>query len=88
MAVREVDAVTDADLSVVEDVSAEPAAMDEGPDDRPRSVALGDLAGFTQPHAAAVHVADHEIAADQAVELDAAGDQLAAVLAGPQRRLE
>ena len=84
----DVDGVADADLSVVEDVGTEPAAVDERPQDGSCGVPLGDLAGFTQPHAAAAHVTDHEVAADEAVEPDAAGEDVAAVLIRPQRWLE
>jgi hypothetical protein len=42
-----VDAVADADLSVLENVGAESAAVDEGTEDGSCGVSLGDLAGFT-----------------------------------------
>ena len=76
--------VADADLSVLEDVGAETAAVDEGTENGSRGVPLGDPAGFAKPHAAAAHVTDHEVAPDEGVELDTAGDQVAAVLVGPQ----
>jgi hypothetical protein len=43
---------------------------------------------LAQAHAAAVNLADREFVADERVERDPAGDEVAAVMVGVERRIE
>jgi hypothetical protein len=51
-------------------------------------VAVDDRAGFAESDTAAVEVRDREFAADEALELDAARDKVAAVFMRGERRVE
>jgi hypothetical protein len=64
----------DADLSAVEDLGAEPAAVDEGAENG-SCVPVGDFAGFTQPHAAAEDITDHQVVPDEGERAAVAGTE-------------
>src|SRR5581483_3112771 len=82
------DRIADRDLSVLEDVRAQAAAMDERAQNGARRVALDDGARLTEAHAAAPDGADRELPAHEPVEVDASRDEVAAVLLGAKRRVE
>src|SRR4029453_17595383 len=73
------DPVAETNLSVVEDVGAEAAAVDELPKDRARCVRLNDSARLAEPRAATTDVSDREFASDEGVEVDPADDEISAV---------
>ena len=56
--------------------------MHERAQHRTAGVALDDGARLAQPHPPAAHLADRELVADEPVQLDAARDDVAAVLVG------
>jgi hypothetical protein len=59
------DAVADVDLAVLEDVGAQAASVNQGAKKRAWRVPVHHPAWLAEPHAAAPHVADHELATDQ-----------------------
>ena len=81
------DLVADADRAVGQDVRAQPAAMDEVAEDPRVGEALELGAGLAQAAADALGLSDAEAAADERVEVDAAGDDVAAGLGGRQAEL-
>jgi len=83
-----IDAVADVDLSAFDNVGAESAAVDKRAENRSCGVLLNDFAGLAKPRATAAHFTDHEVTADEAVEFDAAGDEVASMLARAERWLE
>ena len=64
------DAVADVDLAVLEDVGTQATSVNQGAKERARRVPVHHPARLAQPHAAAPHAADHELATDQTVELE------------------
>ena len=74
--------VADGDHALSEDVCSQAAAMHQGPDDGPTRVAGDDPAGLAEPHPPAAHGADAEVAANEGVEVDPPGDDVAPVLVG------
>jgi hypothetical protein len=60
----------------------------ERPQDWPLGVAVNDVVRFTEARAATARRADLELAADEAIEVDAAREQVAPVLVGAKRWVE
>ncbi len=65
-----------------------PPAVHERSQHRPIGIALDDRARLAQPHAAAPDLPDRELMSDQRVQVDAPRDDVPAVLARRERRLE
>jgi hypothetical protein len=57
-------------------------------ENRPRRIALDHGAGLAQSHASTADFADGELVPNESIQVDAARDQVAAVLVGSKRRLE
>ena len=75
------------DLSVLEDVDADAAAVHELSEDRPRGIALNHGARLAQSHASTAHFAYRELVLNQPIQVDASRDEVAAVLVGSKRPL-
>src|SRR5689334_17697165 len=74
------DGVPDGDRAALQDVRTQAAAVDERPQDPRARQAFEVRARLGEPPADARHRADGEATADQLVEVDAAGDDVAARL--------
>jgi hypothetical protein len=81
LAAIRVNGIADTDVSIGEDVGAEPATVDESAQHTLRRESLQVGARLTQPLPEAFDVSDTESATDKAVEIDAAGDQVPASFA-------
>jgi hypothetical protein len=79
--------VPDRDLAAVEHVGAQPAAVDEVAQDARVGEPLEVGARLAQAAADALGLADAEAPADERVEVDAAGDDVAARLGGREAEL-
>ena len=72
-------------MPVAEDVDAEPAAVDEGPEQAGAGEAFEACAGLSKAQAAAADGADGELPPDEGVDVDATGEDVAPG-AGESRR--
>jgi hypothetical protein len=72
--------VADRDRAVAEDVGTQAAAMYERAQHRAIGVARNDAAGLAQAHSPAAHSSHHELVANERVEVDPPGDDVAPVL--------
>src|SRR6266536_51987 len=71
--------IADADFPVFEDVGAEAAAVYGLSKQGSRGISVDDRARFAESQAVELRGADPEVVADEGVEVDAAGDEVAAV---------
>jgi hypothetical protein len=62
--------VAELDLSVLEDVDADAAAVHELSEDRPRGIALNPGAKLAQSHAPTAHFAYRELVPNQLIQVD------------------
>src|SRR3954465_2079109 len=70
------DAVTNPHRPAGEDVGAQPAAVDERPEDPPAVEAIEVRARLAQAAASAAHLADHELAPHERVQIGSADDHV------------